>query len=651
MENWLDNTRKLVNPEPKKNEVYEKKNKEVLKLESYRTLPGENFWKKFPKRELPESAKTRINVDNLEKLVIQQSDKMSDSELRRATRIISDLRKGADACQKGKLPALAAGNSESAYENGELLTDKLATWIKEGYVAGPFDCPPVSGFRCNPLIAVARNGKIRPVINMSGPKGKSFNDNLDKNKIEKVKMTTAKQFSYSLKESGVGARFSKFDIVDAYKLVPAKTCDFKLQGFTWLGKYFCETQQTFGAVPSVCNFDRLGNTVLTLVTSIGNVPKKNVSRTLDDFQGVGSRKGSYAEQFASTMEDVCRVLNVPLAPACPKKEKAFKLETCGTVLGTGFNSKNMTWFLTQEKVDKIVKRCLEGSSKSHMSLLQTQKLMGSINDLCQLNRFLRFYKTSGNSMISKFNNNENILLMTPEATKNGWRIVGRAALSALEGIPIASRRSFPPLSALNFYTDAAGAKYCKVNNVYKMVEEPERGVSCIGGESLEDIWVWSRLSWPKDFLAAKDERGVEFGRKSTTLESVGLLIPFLAFPEKVAGKHVIFHIDNKAVHYGWERGGVKNDAVASEVLRTVHVLASYLGCHVYVNHVLRISNEMADLADELSRRSVTKNVAWRKHLEEAVFKPTCSSFLESLIACTDNSICMEMLRALKLKCT
>jgi hypothetical protein len=52
---------------------------------------------------------------------------------------------------------------------------------------------------------------------MSEPKGKSFNDNLDKKAIEKVWMATAQSFSYLLKEAGKNAVFSKYDLKDAFK--------------------------------------------------------------------------------------------------------------------------------------------------------------------------------------------------------------------------------------------------------------------------------------------------------------------------------------------------------------------------------------------------------------------------------------------------
>ena len=203
--------------------------------------------------------------------------------------VISDLTFGADACQKSALPAMNIQNLRSAVDNGALLTDTIATWVTKGFVAVPFDTPPVARFRANPLAVVVRNGKIRPILNMSGPKGKSFNDNVDKRKMEKLHMGTARQFGYGLSRAGKGAVFSKFDLKDAYKLMPARKDDFRLQGFRWLGKWFVETQQSFGGAPSPSNFDRLPKTIDLLVCIESKTPRDRVFRALDDSPCVGHR--------------------------------------------------------------------------------------------------------------------------------------------------------------------------------------------------------------------------------------------------------------------------------------------------------------------------------------------------------------------------
>ena len=94
-----------------------------------------------------------------------------------------------------------------------------------------------------------------------------------------------------------------------------------------------------------------------------------------------------------------------------------------------------------------------------------------------------------------------------------------------------------------------------------------------------------------------------FGHKSTTLESIGMLLPLLVFPDKVAGRNIIFMIDNKAVLYSWYKGLVKNDKSATEVLKTVQYLASFLGVTVHVDHAPRMSEPLAAVADKLSRKN------------------------------------------------
>jgi hypothetical protein len=81
-------------------------------------------------------------------------------------------------------------------------------------------------------------------------------------------MSSAKEFGYSVVDCGVGARMWKFDMTDAYKNLPAKLADLRLQGFSWLQAYFIETQQVFGASTAVASFDRLGNTILAFTVAV-----------------------------------------------------------------------------------------------------------------------------------------------------------------------------------------------------------------------------------------------------------------------------------------------------------------------------------------------------------------------------------------------
>ena len=653
VEDWIEDDD--TPPYPEEEEVKEVilNNPEIRKLENYYDVPEENFWENFPHRELPKSAETKVNLENLRKRVKENENKMRKTELKRAERTVEDLEKGAKAYQKNVLPPMKSQNSKSAYIWGHVLTDTIVTWIKKGFVAGPFDVPPVEGFRANPLAAIVKNGKVRPVLNMSGPIGKSFNDNIAKEKMEKVHMATAKQFSYAVKEAGKNAIFSKSDIKDAYKLVPAKTEDYRLQGFCWLGKYFVETQETFGGKNSVSNFDRLAKTKDLLVCLESGTRRDRVFRVLDDSPCVAPEKSGITEKFTKEMRKTCEFVNIPLAENCKKNEKAFENQQRGVVLGIGFDSRNMSWFLPKEKADKVIRRCIDAKNSEYLDLKQIQKLMGSINDLAQMCPFLKFHKSRGNSMLKKFKGNENILMRIEDDMKCDLRIIAKIAESARDGLPIARRPCKPPLSTLTFYTDAAGGSFSMVKGERIFHEAKERGIACVGGESPESIWVWSRFSWPGNLITGlKDEEGKAFGCKSTTLESIGLLIPFVAFPELVKGRHLKFMIDNAAVMYGWTKGRVKEDSTATEILKCAAYMAAYTGATIHVEHVGRVSNDMAELADELSRKEKTENWKMEEFVTEDKFRED-SGYLKTWLGnpLADKHIYKTLLKELKGKLT
>jgi hypothetical protein len=88
--------------------------------------------------------------------------------------------------------------------------------------------------------------KVRPVLNVYEPSGLLFNDNVDKHSVERVVMDTAKSFSYKLLRAGKNARLDKTDVKDAFKNVPARTDELRLQGFMVEDRYFIELRMIFG---------------------------------------------------------------------------------------------------------------------------------------------------------------------------------------------------------------------------------------------------------------------------------------------------------------------------------------------------------------------------------------------------------------------
>jgi hypothetical protein len=85
-----------------------------------------------------------------------------------------------------------------------------------------------------------------------------------------------------------------------------------------------------------------------------------------------------------------------------------------------------------------------------------------------------------------------------------------------------------------------------------------------------------------------------------------MALPFFCCPEKLVGKEVLLLTDNEAIVFGWDSRKVANDQSASIIIRSIHIIAAFLGCWVTVQHLPRMSTPSARLADRLTRKSTTR---------------------------------------------
>jgi hypothetical protein len=601
---WFDEKplSKIVKPD--ESITAELKYPNIQKLEDYSEIPRPDFWKDFPFRPMPRGVETPVKANRIKFHVNRARKVLSRHQFNRGMKLVDSLVVGAPAHQRFELGPISVPNTQSAIEHGMYLTDKIAVWVDSGFVAGPFEYPPLPGFRANTLLAVARNNSIRPIINMSEPKGYSFNDNLIERNMEKVWMCTAKKFSFMLAEAGVGCTMSKFDLKDAYKNIPARPEDWRIQGFSWLGRYFFETKMIFGASPSVSNFDILGATLVELAVAESGIPRQLVARALDDIPVLAPKGSDWTERFGSAFRKICLDCGVRVADNCANNIKAFENQKQGTVLGIIFNADKQEWSLAREKADKIIRSIQVFCETSYADLKQTQSVMGLVNDLSQMSPFLKFFKYSGNNFLGSFAGNELIVKTPTNQLKRDLLVCAKVANHARRGLPIAHRPSQPPIVVKELFSDAAGAKFSMYNGSrVNHSAENDRGAACF--EVIDDnvVW-WGQVIWPLSFLnEAMDSKGRSYGCKTTTLEAVGMLIPFLSIPRELAGQHVVLHVDNMALVYGWMNGNVKNDESASILLRAIAVIAAYLGSVVHVVHIARCSDVWSELADSLSRKS------------------------------------------------
>ena len=353
--------------------------------------PADEFWKFFPSNCSISDEISELNIDVLKRKLEEVRHKLTNAQYRRGIKAVKFLEFGAPSYQKSNLPPCRVKNATSAVKNSSLVTDSVATWVKKGFVRGPFDYPPLPRFRSNCLMAVEQHDKVRLVLNVSLPENQSFNSNISDMKLEKVYMSSARSFGYSLKKCGKNARFSKFDMCDAYKNVKCPSRDYRLQGFEWLGKFFFENRQIFGARSSVTNYDIVGNTIQCIAICLCIILSELVHRQLDDVPVVSPANKSWCEEFSTCYQNLCKELNLKLAPNCPNLEKAFENETKGKVLGIWFDSTDLSWSLPAIKRSKALNAICH-SLKNKSDLLAMQKLVGRLNDISLMCPFLLGFK-------------------------------------------------------------------------------------------------------------------------------------------------------------------------------------------------------------------------------------------------------------------
>ena len=320
-----------------------------------------------------------------------------------------------------------------------------------------------------------------------------------------------------------------------------------------------------------------------------------INRTLDDAVCV-LPPGAGCKSFSDTYKSTCQEFGILLADDCPRNVKAFTCQTNGTVLGIEFDSNTLTWRFPQHKAAELLTDIHTMIHGKHADLKQAETLAGRMCNFGQMCPFLKAFKRPMNEFVSSFNEDKNILLPVSEQLISDLRVWAAAVTFSTNKLPIPTEIKFPPLSALEFVSDAAGG--------HSSTDGP--GVASIGLDSSGAIWFLAKGTWPSNITSGQlDEKGAAFASKMTTLELIGLFLPLLSAPHVVRGKHVRLGVDNVSVVYGWENRHVKGDLSASVLIRALHVLACYLECYLHVEHVPRCSSPASRLADSLTRTATS----------------------------------------------
>ena len=220
---------------------------------------------------------------------------------------------------------------------------------------------------------------------------------------------------------------------------------------------------------------------MNIVYSLASIPRDIVHRQLDDVPVISPASTDLAENFPDKYVKVCQQLGLPLAADCPMREKSFGVGTNGTVLGIEFDLLEMTWKLPESKVTGIVSIIEHFLTAKTCSLKEVQRLHGKLSDFAQMSEFMKGFWFQLSKLLGSFENCENSRCLVPSFLVSDLRIWKKCILASKNGMPIGLPPMGPPIIAVTFMSDAAGAAYSWTDDKCANLTKPgDRGVASVG---------------------------------------------------------------------------------------------------------------------------------------------------------------------------
>ena len=437
-------------------------------------------------------------------------------------------------------------------------------------------------------------------MNLSAPKDNAFNEFVNPDKMQKVVMSSPVAVGRKIIRLGRGCYVSKIDHTSAYKLIGVKFEHLFLHGFIWQGKIYIETSQIFGAKSSVPNYDRFHFCFAEIVKYHGAEYVVLYERQLDDFIIMGK---TYDDCKAVT--DIylhfAEQINLPLA-SFEKKDKAFLNQQEGVILGIFFDTKNLSWSLPDCKFDKYMFEILSVLHEENATQKELQKVLGVINNVTQMSQSLKFFRDPIVLDLKRtYSELDNVPIPLSDDCKKFLNIWLHILKDLKHHFPLPTEEKYHPSSVLCFATDAAGGQGVKKNAALLV------GIGAVGfvfpyQDDLSDMFYFGQVFWPGDFIVnVRDDVNRLFGNKTTLLETIGLFVPLYHNLSLVAGRPVLFLVDNVAVMWSYNKGRSRSDPYTSMFVFMLQLLATHFNIKIFVRHVRRCSTNAADLADKLTR--------------------------------------------------
>ena len=235
-------------------------------------------------------------------------------------------------------------NGKTCLEHPDITANELQKEVASGHILGPYNAPPLPGFKCTPRGLKEEPTKFRPITMGNLPIDNSVNDGIPK--MDHIHLARAcdieRKISAAYASTGQ-VWMATADVKQAYRTMPVRPEDWHLQGIAWDGQYYIDARMSFGCRSSVDQWLRFSDALAWTLLRWG----VHALHYVDDFIFIASSEQECADQVRK-FKAICASWNVEL------KEQS----DCGparriTVLGVEYDLVNMKRKITQTRVAQL----------------------------------------------------------------------------------------------------------------------------------------------------------------------------------------------------------------------------------------------------------------------------------------------------------
>ena len=263
-------------------------------------------------------------------------------------------------------------NLKTAKQHPDIVRSKIAIELDEGRFMGPFDEPPFTNFRSNPMGLVEKKGGsgFRLIHHLSFPHGSSVNDSIPRDQCS-VQYSSIQDAINSITKFDDPVFLAKSDIAHAFRNIPVHPVDYHLLGLQWEGKYFYDRCLPMGASSSCAIFEKISTGLEWVLRK--NCPGVEIHHVLDDFIFISPQR-DLCQQALATFRLICQNIALPVA-----EEKTLGPSQVLPFLGITLDTIKHEARLPSDKIAKCTSAIKELLASKRVRLKQLLSLLGLLN--------------------------------------------------------------------------------------------------------------------------------------------------------------------------------------------------------------------------------------------------------------------------------